>query len=80
MAGPTYCSRLWCVMEIFTFLFMGGKLERIEIHALSSSDQGHAEERRGVDSLKEQFASFDAAVNATRYGRVEHSECFAPRK
>ena len=40
---------------------MGGKLERIEIHALSSSDQGHAEERRGVDSLKEQFASFDAA-------------------
>jgi len=19
MAGPTYCSRLWCVMELFTF-------------------------------------------------------------
>ena len=19
VAGPTYCSRLWCVMEIFTF-------------------------------------------------------------
>ena len=48
-------------LQIFTFLFMGGKLERIEIHALSSSDQGQAEERRGVESLKEQFATFDAA-------------------
>merc|ERR1711998_587909 len=23
-AGPTYCNRLWCVMECFTFLRMGG--------------------------------------------------------
>ena len=24
VAGPTYCSRMWCVMEIFTFMRMGG--------------------------------------------------------
>ena len=24
VAGPTYCSRLWCVMELFTYVHMGG--------------------------------------------------------
>ena len=23
VAGPTYCSRLWCVMELFTFVRSG---------------------------------------------------------
>lgn len=94
MAGPTYCSRLWCVMEarrpfskpsasllaltlslsfpqIFTFLFMGGKLDRIEIHALSASEAAQAsstDTRHGLDSLKEQFANFDAA----------QAQCFLP--
>ena len=72
MAGPTYCSRLWCVMEIFTFLFMGGKLDRIEIHALSASDDAPtsmANGRRGLDDLKHQFATFDAAK----------AQCFLPK-
>ena len=72
MAGPTYCSRLWCVMEIFTFLFMGGKLDRIEIHALSASDDAPtspADGRRGLDDLKHQFATFDAAK----------AQCFLPK-
>ena len=31
IAGPTYCERLWCVMEIFVFLRMGGHPSRISI-------------------------------------------------
>ena len=72
MAGPTYCSRLWCVMEIFTFLFMGGKLDRIEIHALSASDDAPTsavDGRRSLDDLKHQFATFDAAK----------AQCFLPK-
>ena len=71
MAGPTYCSRLWCVMEIFTFLFMGGKLERIEIHALSASDDAPTSpadgRRSSLSSLKQQFATFDAAKAIKAY-------------
>ena len=31
VAGSTYASRLWCVIEIFTFLFMGGSRDRIDV-------------------------------------------------
>merc|ERR1712228_216339 len=28
--GPTYLSRLWCILEVFTFVHMGRKLENLE--------------------------------------------------
>ena len=31
LAGPTYCERLWCVIELFVFLRMGGSLSRVSI-------------------------------------------------
>ena len=31
VAGPTYITRLWCVMEVFVFLTMGGSIGRITI-------------------------------------------------
>lgn len=31
LCGPTYLSRLWCVLEIFTFIHMGGLAEEIEL-------------------------------------------------
>ena len=34
LAGTTYHKRLWCVMELFTFIQMGGKSERITVHEL----------------------------------------------
>ena len=42
VAGPTYCSRLWCVMEIFTFLRMGGARERIELRLIANPGQNQA--------------------------------------
>ncbi|GMH52717.1 hypothetical protein TrRE_jg67, partial [Triparma retinervis] len=31
VAGTTYKSRLWCIMEVFTFLKMGGSPERVVV-------------------------------------------------
>ena len=67
MAGPTYCSRLWCVMEIFTFMRMGGTRERIEVKMLMHKDLTDPAAAKKV--LKRQFATFDAA----------NAECFLPK-
>ena len=29
LLGPSYASRLWCIVELFTFLKMGGEREAI---------------------------------------------------
>ena len=67
VAGPTYCSRLWCVMEIFTFLRMGGTRERIEVKMITHKDHTHPAAAK--KELKKQFATFDAAK----------AECFLPK-
>lgn len=46
VAGPSYTQRLWCVMELFTFVRMGGTRERIE--------------QRRIDGAAGTFESFDA--------------------
>ena len=50
-------------MEIFTFLHMGGGLERIDIHPLlASAAEGQQSDRQASrDRLTAQFATFDAA-------------------
>ena len=37
LAGPTYTRRLWCVIEVFTFLFMGGDASRIKILPIAAA-------------------------------------------
>merc|ERR1712217_437814 len=39
LCGPTYLSRLWCVMELFTFVHIGGTDDNVEIVALLPEDQ-----------------------------------------
>ena len=53
-------------MECFTFLRIGGALERIEVSMIAHPDENPAEARQ---ELKAQFASFDAAK----------AECFLPK-
>ncbi len=45
VAGPTYASRLWCVIEIFTFLFMGGSRERIDVLPIGDDTMEQVQER-----------------------------------
>ena len=58
VAGPTYCSRLWCVMEIFTFLRMGGERERIELTLITNPGQNQAAAKR---ELATQLGTFNAS-------------------
>ena len=48
LAGSTYTSRLWCVMELFVFLRMGGTREDVVVYPLEPG-------------AYETLASFDAA-------------------
>lgn len=63
LCGKTYLSRLWCVVEVFTFIEMtGGESRPITLRPFGSGpndDRAHDETR-----WREQCASFDAR-NAT---------------
>jgi len=48
LAGQTYCERLWCVVELFTFLRMGGSPDNIVVYRLGGSDK-----------IREALAKFD---------------------
>ena len=68
LAGPTYSSRLWCVMELFTFLKMGAPLDRIAVLPFAAAAPRHSDsppERARTSStladVAASFASFDAA-------------------
>ena len=75
VAGSTYCSRLWCVMEIFTFLMMTASTDdlgrkrfaddRIDVIAISRKDGTAADPQQSRQQsrqlLAEQFKGFDAA-------------------
>ena len=37
LAGPTYVERLWCIVEVFTYLRMGGSPDRMIVVPLSGA-------------------------------------------
>ena len=49
VVGPTYTRRLWCVMELFVFVQMGGSMERVTALALPGKE------------VQRELATFDAA-------------------
>ena len=49
IAGHTYTERLWCIIEIFVFLEMGGKISNVGIKPIHET----------TAELAQQFASFD---------------------
>jgi len=73
VAGPTYCTRLWCVMEIFTFMHMGGAIERIEISMIARPDQDQAAAR---EELLAGFAGFEAG-NAQCFKQADRQRLLA---
>lgn len=56
LLGPTYLSRLWCVLELFTFVHMGRKLENLECEILLRA--GHEDE--DARAIHTAFREFDA--------------------
>ena len=49
LAGPTYATRLWCVMELFVYLRMGGRREDVTVRLLGDTE-----------AVRELLARFDA--------------------
>ena len=65
VAGPTYVSRLWCAMEIFTFLIMGGHASRIVLLPIAKDDESAAPTPSEAMGF---FSNFD----------VRNAYCFQP--
>ena len=42
LAGPTYPQRLWCILEVFVFLQMGGRIENVTILPVGLDDEHDA--------------------------------------
>lgn len=65
VAGPTYFERLWCIMEIFVFLRMGGDSRRITVVPISKDDEdGEVDPRFSVgDSVKSQQCANQVAIS-----------------
>ena len=61
LAGPTYCSRLWCVLECFVFLKMGGTLERIEVYPFSAEGGNRLQQEVNAAVVVHRLEHFDAA-------------------
>merc|ERR1712150_168276 len=40
--GSTYTTRLWCIMEVFVFLKMGGSTQRVTILPIGMDDENEA--------------------------------------
>ena len=55
--GPTYVARLWCVLEVWAFFTMGGRLDDVELVALDASGAGGLSRGAIGDGLR----GFDAA-------------------
>lgn len=58
LCGVTYLSRLWCIMELFTYVHMGGDPNAIELHLLLRAGR-RIEDRCAISTLIE---SFDAGM------------------
>ena len=80
LAGKTYTSRLWCVLEMFTFLRGGGSLDRIAVYqldidsteAITNFDIRRADctvkqdRHRMLAIVESSFSTFDEFNNACR--------------
>merc|ERR1719215_2411729 len=64
LCGPTYLSRLWCIIEIFTYIMMGGSIGDIEVALVLK--EGNIEEDQ--DAIVSGFTNFD----------VDGCDCFNP--
>lgn len=56
LCGTTYLSRLWCILEIFTFVHAGGDLDRVVFVPVLRDGQ----EEEDMQTVHDAIGSFDA--------------------
>jgi len=64
LCGPTYLTRLWCILELFTYMHLGRAIESIEVELVLREG---AEDEDG-DDIDAAFENFD----------VQHCQCTCP--
>lgn len=55
MCGPTYLNRLWCLVELFTFVHMGGSLDQLTLILLARADQNREKDLQNIMLTIETF-------------------------
>jgi len=64
LLGPTYTQRIWCVLEIFTFLTAGRTVEQLKIVPVIDGTGGVASPVRAVQSALAEAPPLPAPVEA----------------
>jgi len=59
LCGNTYLRRLWCLMEIFVFVTMGGRAEDLEVRLLGGTSLQRMNTTRSVKSIITSLQDFD---------------------
>merc|ERR1719145_300426 len=57
LCGPSYLSRLWCILELFVYRHMGGSLEHIKLVPVLRPGF----EAEDMASISKSFKDFDAS-------------------
>jgi hypothetical protein len=70
LAGKTYTQRLWCVMELFTFVEMGGEEEHIQLFVLGTGDEKH----------KSRLSTASVSTNLFENFSAKAADCFKPEE
>ena len=79
LLGPTYCTRLWCVLEVFTWLRMGGRIDRIVLLPFGLDRrlwQPFGVEGGGIAAAESVKAGAEAARQAFRDFDARTARCF----
>uniref|UniRef100_A0A7S2HSR9 TIR domain-containing protein n=1 Tax=Zooxanthella nutricula TaxID=1333877 RepID=A0A7S2HSR9_9DINO len=59
LCGPTYLTRLWCIVELFAFVHMDRRIDEIEfVPVLRDDPEAEDDDRQVIDDT---FGGFDAA-------------------
>ena len=71
LAGPTYTKRLWCILEVFTFLKAGGGFDALELVPIAADaddggEGGGGGGRLGFEAVRAAFLKFS----------VEDARCY----
>ena len=80
LLGPTYLSRVWCCLELFTWMQMGGGVERVTLLPINAEDstiRGQLRERSAkftvqrAQCFKEEERQRLLAIMESAYGDFE---------
>ena len=75
VAGPTYHRRLWCIIEVFTFLRMGADLSRVQVEPMLAA--ACAADPEGGSAASTAAAELARIRTCFEGLRVQEAECYS---